>query len=379
MLSDYCYLIIALLMLPTVAFQAIPLFIKKHTPPFVTYIVSLTINIGYGLLFGNLDEIIAGLVILLFVLFYIIFLAKHLDSACSLNHQKMYFVKGEMCSRPINSSEFVSEISGNRALPPKVIVSGEAYHIKYHYSTSTYRDSKGNKYKKTTISRKTTHKITQELKYASWQEDGNPIRIKETNFIHATCPVHYFLDEGACDELNRIRSEVFNAIKNKDVYFSVNNTFLTPDKKDDITGYLSKKRSCVSRFYQNRWGRLAWYFFTILGYQSAFESIWCMQEERIRIRLKKKISMNPTAFRCAYGMKDFQAANTTFRTDNGKIDIQQSLIPSDEFSAHLQPPQALSSTLQQIPAPQVPPPQVRYEVAPGISAADWYGVDPIQP
>jgi hypothetical protein len=313
------------LMLPNTICQLIPIIKKRNTAPFWSYFWSLCINAGIGLTLGQ-STFQVGLGLLGVGFFFTII---PFDKCfCSSSFQCNHAACREIFSAPLSRKDFIREMCGNRALPPSIAVHAEAY----HYETRTERvrvddgDGKSHYETRTHQEKVTTWRGTKIFKYRSWEEAGNSIRIKETDIIHASCPVHYKLDGSAREGLRYLRERMYYLALFHDYYASVSNSFDTPGIKDIICGSISESNSSATQFYQGCGGRTLWILCTIIGYQSAFETFWCQKGERMRLRLKKKISGHRNTYRCGFMEEDGEAARSTFRFDGESVVIDTPLL-----------------------------------------------------
>jgi hypothetical protein len=323
------YLICTILMLPNILGMLIPILMHRNTPPALSYIFSLTLNIGYGLLYGINDydgEALGfGCAFILTVMISTFCFCD--EYFCSTSFHGNRFVYREISKPKLDRNGFIRDMCGNRALPPLIQVYAEAYHFETRVTYTTTRDAQGNVTTQRNVYQEkvVTYSLTKVYKYASWEERGNSIRIKETDIIHAVCPYSVHLDDQAKRELEELRLEMFNIARTRDLFVSVSNTFTVPNLKEIVTGSISKEEPCVISFYQGICGKFFWYFFFFIGYQCAYEAIWCAQGERMRMKLKKYVSGHRNTYRCAYGAEDPTAAMSTFRFDNNSYALDSSL------------------------------------------------------
>ena len=325
MSEGLAFLAAGLLMLPNTICQLIPICRKRHTAPFLSYLWSLCINAGYGLLFSSETQEIAYILIGIGFFFTII----PFDCCiCSSSFQCNHAAAREIFAKPLSRKDFIREMCGNRALPPSISVYAEAYHYETRTETVKVDDGDGKSHYETRTHEEkvTTWTGTKIFKYRSWQEDGNSIRIKETDIVHAACPVHYKLDSSAREGLSYLRERMYFLALCHDYYASVSNSFTTPGIRDIICGSISESSTQTTQFFQGCGGRTLWIFFTILGYQSAFETFWCQKGERMRLRLKKKISGHKGTYRCGFMEEDGEAARNTFRFDGESVVIDTPLL-----------------------------------------------------
>jgi len=359
MFDDGVALLVAgCLMLPNTILQLIPVIRKRHTAPFWSYFFSLCINAGYGLLLSENTRNIG----LAFVIFAFFFTIIPFDKCiCKASFQCNHSACREIFSKPLSRNEFIREMCGNRALPPSIAVMAEAY----HYETRTERvrvddgDGKSHYETRTHQEKVTTWTATKIFKYRSWEEDGDSIRIKETDIIHATCPVSYKLDSSAKDGLNYLRERMYYMALHRDYYANVSNSFDTPGLKDIVCGSISEEQGNATKFYQGCPGRTLWVIFTILGYQSGFETFWCQKGERMRLKLKKKISGKKDKYRCGFMAEDEEAAKSTFRFDGESVILEEPLFLNFYNGAPINP-----EFLKDLPDDPNHPPPASYEYPP---------------
>ena len=304
-------------MLPNVIFQLIPILRGRNPSAFWSFIFSLTLNCGYGFYFSNffIYRDTAYILIGIAATFTII---PYSMCCCSASFQSNHLAFREIMSKPLTKNQFIREMCGNRALSPLITVHCEAY----HYETRTVHSGKKTSTRREKV---VTFRSKRALPYQTWEEKGNSIRLKETDVIHAVCVPKYKLDESAKSELSNLRHIMYRLALSHDRYASVSNTFETPGLKESVVGTLSEDKDCVLSWYQTGLGRFFWVIFTIIGYQSAYESIWNQKGERMRLRLKKAISMGGH-YRCRAGQEDEFAAKDTFRFDDVQVVIDPTLL-----------------------------------------------------
>ena len=327
--AGFGMMVSALFMLPTIIFQLIPIIRKRHTPPFWSYFFSLVLNIGYGLLFSEVTRFFAY-----FILGYAAFftIVPFDYCCCKTKFNCNHTICRELFSKPLSKSEFLKKMCGNRALPPRVIVRAEAYHYETRTEYIQHTDSQGTWTEKKEVTEKvTTFEIARDLKYKSWEEGGNSIRMKENDIIHAFCLVNYELDSAANRELKNLRIKLDNIASKYDTYTSVTESYVTPGLRERVCGCISDDIACSAKFWQGCGGRILWILFTIIGYQSSIESFWASTGERMRLRLKKKISCEKSKYRCGFMEEDGEAASSTFRIDRDIVVINQSLINTNYY------------------------------------------------
>ena len=318
LISDpgFPYLAAGVLMFPNVLFQLIPIFRGRNTAAFWSFFFSLVINCGYGFLFGDYEMHQYGVYLLGFAALFTVIPYSY--CCCSTSFQGNHLAMREIFSKQRSRTDFIREMCGNRALPPCISVWCEAY----HYRTRVVRTKNGTSTRREKV---VTYRAKRALRYSTWEEKGNSIRMKETDVIHAVCTVHYKLDDSAKSALSDLRHTMYRLALSHDVYASVGNSFFVPGLKESVVGTLNEEKDCVMSFYQTGWGRLFWIIFLVLGYQSAYESIWCQKGERMKLRLKKAISCN-NQYHCTYGNEDGEAARDTFRFESGTVIIDPSIL-----------------------------------------------------
>ena len=306
--ASFPFLLSGILMLPNVIFQMIPLFRNRNTSPLWSFINSLIFNCSYGFYFGSNNYYQPSNGVILFLIALILTYGSFFNFPTSFENN--LFIYKEIMSKQINKEEFIKETCGNRALPPRIKIIVEAFHFerrgkRKHVKITTYRSKKY-------------------LKYYSWEEQGNSIRLNETDLLHSLHKVHYKLDESAKESLNQIRNYLYNLGLSKDKYSKVYTVFQTPGLKEHITGTLSDEKDCILLFYQTFLSRFFWFLFTLIGYQSLYESFWAQKGEKMALSLKKVISMQ-NKYRCFLNNFDHDAAKNTFRTNIGFYPLNDNL------------------------------------------------------
>ena len=323
--EGFPFLAAGILMLPTVLCQLIPVTQGRNTAAFWSYLFSLMMNCGYGFLAAGEKYLEVAQYLLGIPVFCTII--PFSMCCCKESFQSNHLALREIFSKPNSRADFIRKMCGNRALPPYITVWCEAYHYETRVEHVTTTDSQGNKHHETRTHREkvVTYRARRALRYQTWEEKGNSIRMKETDVIHAVCTVHYKLDEYARQDLADLRRRMYRMALSRDYYADVGNTFETPGLYSSVVGSLQESKDCATNFYQGCWGRFFWIIFFIIGYQSAFESFWNKKGERMKLRLKKAIS-GQRKYRCDFGAEDGHAAQETFRFDNGPVVIDQSIL-----------------------------------------------------
>ena len=211
-----------------------------------------------------------------------------------------------------------------------IIVSAKAYHEETRTEYETVTDSDGSTHTeiRTYTDTVVTWRNSQRFQYRSWQEDSNSIRIKETDVVHAVCTVRYHLDESGKELLHNFDKKMYNEALRHDIKASTSRKIQTPNIKHSITGYVCHDEPCETKFYQSCIGRFLWIFFTMIGYQLAYESRWASSGERMHLRLIKRISGTEGKYRCKYNQDDRVAAESTFRIENDVSALNSPLIMS---------------------------------------------------
>ncbi|EAX99807.1 hypothetical protein TVAG_175760 [Trichomonas vaginalis G3] len=354
------------LMVPTILTQMIPLIRKKPAASPYVYFNSLLINIGYGLLPAiTCNQALAYISYACLGIGFFFFIFPFDTCCCRSWFDGWHFAAGELCRSKLSRGEFITALCGNRALPPLITVHAEAYHYETrvrHYTT-TNSEGETEHHTETYTEKVTTYYNHKAYKYKSWQEDGNQIRIKETDVCHAVCTVHYRFDDKAVKKLNKLRRKMYKEAKRHDLYADVSHSIETPKFRTSITGYLCQEEPCEIKFYQSCIGRFLWFICSLLGYQSVFEYRWTSTGERMHLRLLKNISGHSDKYRCKFYQEDHDAASSTFRTDGGVYSLNDSLLMSfnpqviDPLWLQDLPPIEALPPGQQGQAPPPPPPQ----------------------
>lgn len=323
-------------MLPNIIAQMIPLCRKKYSASPYTFFCCCCINVGCGLLVSLhkmfYDETfglqISSYVLLGFGFFFLIF---PFDTCCCKTwFDGPHFAIGEICHRKLSRQDFINAMSSNRALPPSIVVTAEAWYEETRTREVAETDADGDTWYRTETYTETvtTWVGSADFEYLSWQEDSNSIRIKNTDIIHAVCKVRYNLDEGAQKELDKLVVAMDEIASHHDVHHSAGYKQSCPGIRYSVTGFYSHEEPGAITFYQSWYGRLFWSICFILGYQSAYETYWCSSGERMRLNLVKSISCQSGKYRCTYNTEDVVAAETTFRTDEIASTLNSPLLTS---------------------------------------------------
>lgn len=303
------FLFAGILMLPTIVFQIIPIIRGRNTAPFWSFLFSLMLNCGYGFLFGEGKLHKIGVYFIFFSAFFTII--PYSFCFCSTSFQGNHLVLREILDDPLSTSDFMNQICDNRAFPPQISVWCEAY----HYKTTVVRNSKGTHNRTTKV---VTFKDMKPFPYTSWEEKGTSINVKDATIIHALCSVSFRFDDSAKEGLNEFKNYMKNLAETHDEFSNVGFSRTVPGLKESLVGTLSEQIGCISSFYQSKMGRLLWFVFCAIGYQSSFESIWCQDGERMKVKLIKAISCGDK-LRCQYDDVDNEAADNTFIFNDTRI------------------------------------------------------------
>ena len=206
----------------------------------------------------------------------------------------------------------------------------------HHYTTTTV-DSKGNVQVQHHTEKVVTYRNVRPLKYTSWEEAGNSIRIpNDTTMFHAIVVPKYKLDDDAIVCLQQMREYMLQEALTHDVHASAWTSFTVEGLERSFCGPATKDKVCVADFFQSWYGRLLWVVFALLGYQAAYESIFAASGERVMLTVVKRVSMSDK-LRCKYREQDQAAAESTFRKEGGVLQIpmvleqQQFATPQSQF------------------------------------------------
>jgi hypothetical protein len=309
-LQSYLFISGAWMLINTIP-MLIALVRNFNSAPFCTYILTLIYNLGIPLIFIRYEVSIA------IGALFIIFLAIPFDYyMCKTSFQGNHVVARESFCGNNDRNAFMNALRRNRALPPLISVSAEAYHYETHIEHYTTTDSKGRTQHRTRTHnvRIVTWRLTQCLNYASWEEKGNPIRMADVSILHCICEAYYFLDESAQYALSRLRQDMLIEASWHDVYQSASTNFDVPNLNISISWYATDEPPCIYSFYTSVIGNIFWIIFAVCGLQTLFEVIWCAYGERMKLRLRKAVSME-NKYRCRIESPDETAAETTFRID----------------------------------------------------------------
>ncbi|EAY01955.1 hypothetical protein TVAG_430960 [Trichomonas vaginalis G3] len=322
------------LMIPNIIAEMVPLCRKKAPPSPFVFLNCLILNVGFGFLTSLVtgDEIlqITSYTCLGVGVFFLIFPFDY--CYCKTWFDGWHFAVGEIFNKKLSRQDFIQQMSGNRAIPPEITVTATASHDETRTEFETVTDSDGSTHTETRTYTVTvvTWRDTQAFHYESWQEDSNSIRIKETDVVHAVCTVKYDLDESCKRSLDAFEKTMYDIAKMHDTDVYTSRKMQTPNLKHSITGYICHEEPCETKFYQSCIGRFLWIFFTMIGYQLAYESRWASSGERMRLRLIKRMSSHGLKYRCRYGQDDVVAAESTFRIENEMTALNSPLIMSYE-------------------------------------------------
>lgn len=345
-------------MLPNVIFQIVPLVQRKNTAPAMSFIYSILLNVGYGLFIGyafNKSLLIPAIVFVAVTWAMIIIPCSY--CCCPTNFQGNNFIVREIFSEQLQGIEFTDKLARNRAYPPTITVSATAYHYETRIEHYTTRDSNGrvSHHTRTRRERVTTWHGSGTLKYSSWEEDGNSIRIGTHNVLHAVAIATYKLDKSAKKGVESLRGHMRAQALAHDRYATVSNSFIVNGLIDSVCGTTEKEIPDIMRFYQSCIGRFLWVFFLVIGYQSAYESFWCASGERVVLKLKKKISMKEGKYRCKFNHEDGEAIETTFKMEDGSKFITEMPLVQGNFDYYFsQYPSVNAIDVSQINQPMMP-------------------------
>ena len=363
--SELLYLLMGALMLPNAVSQAVTLLRKQHAAPMWSFHFSLVMNAGYSCMiyyyFGEgVDEVLktAGIVLLSIAVLVMIL---PVDQCCSKkSFQGNHFVFNELFHDFLDAKRFRELVERNRAAPPVVNVNVTASHMENRRVTHRRRDSRGRTYTehKTNKERVVTWRDTRQFLYASWEEQGNSIRLDDKlSVIHALFYVSYKFDTDAKMALQCYMNQLYVEGRMHDVDVEVNYHCSTPDLVAVACGTLGSERNWIVSFYGSWYGRLAWFLAWILGYQSLFECVWSSTGERMRMRLVKRMSMGHS-LRAKCGHSDHMGAEQSFK--NGALG--PIIGPSNPVNTPYAPPSETillpgdDSYPLQGPAPECPSP-----------------------
>jgi hypothetical protein len=173
---------------------------------------------------------------------------------------------------PLVTKEELQNIANdNSSLPPTIIVKGDAFH--------------------TTIDKKTlyTTRLSREINYESWQEEGTPIYLPDKELIKYRCVVEYVYDDKAQALHDQYVQELTNATSGKDEFYYVRDSnsvnalteFVTMSRKGCCVPCM---RSCFMNFIYN--------ISFFLGYHTIIEVFWRGIGTTVFFHSKKKIALD---------------------------------------------------------------------------------------
>lgn len=304
---------IGILTLPNVIAQLIPLLKRKNTAPLMSYFYSIFLNIGYGLLIDSFThKKLRFIAIIVLVCTWILILVPCALICCPTDFNGNTFVIREMGSNTLKGTRFTDKIARNRAYPPTVIVGASAYHYeKRNEYDSLLSILVPKRVKVTTWEGRAT------FKYASWEEIGNPIRLGKAKIYQCVFEPVISCDESAVEGYSRLVLLMKEEALTHDRYVELSSNNIINGLCDHVCGTNLEEPPFVMKFYQSCFAIFIWAVFVFIGYQSSFESFWCAASERVVMKLKKKISMNPNQYRCGFNQEDVVALQTTFRSEDG--------------------------------------------------------------
>jgi len=324
------------LMLPNVIIQMIPGIKRKHSAPYLAFIFSCCMNMGYGCLIQYFftcyhDQLYAAVALLAVPI--LMTAIPCTICCCAESFEGNLSATREVFSRALDERQFCEVLQMNRALFPHVVVNAEAYHYHTHYETRQVKDSNGHTHTETreVQEKVVTWRGSQSFHYKTWQEDGNSIRLSNDEILHCVCKTNYRLTEKGAKKLRKLRQQMLWLAYCYDSHANVTTSFSLPGYKPSSVGVLSKETPKVMKFYQSIGGRALWCLFFILGYQSAYEAFWSMSGNRMVLRLVKLMGKKSDNLRCKYWERDEYAAMTTFRKDEQPIlDQNEEIAPSQQ-------------------------------------------------
>lgn len=341
------WFLIGILTLPTHFAQFIPYLKRKSPPPYTLYISSLITNIGIALLVGLIEADMFKRT-LEFVLYLVLGINMYITGVI------MSFLNCCFCCSGFNNQDEIDEelragfddyetfqekLAKNRSFPPNVLVCGEAYH--YETRSRTYLNSEGRyvtEYYQDTV---VTYRNTLQLKYLSWQEEGNPITLTDdSSIIHGYIYCKFKFDEESINIINQMREVVYNDARPHDVFINVYNWFTVPDVQEKVCGTtrFSGKTPCVTKWIPTCGGRCLIIFLKIIGYSTLVYSCWSSTGIYLKMTLVKNISMKPKnegGLRCDFMEIDKDAIKTTFHSSNPNNQIEQPEIDEGKFQETL--------------------------------------------
>lgn len=168
------------------------------------------------------------------------------------------------------------------------------------------------------------------LLYKSWQEEGNPITLKEnTSMLHGNIECKYLFDEKSVEVINCMRNALYLDAKPHDQFCILLNNFYVPGMNKIICGTTRPpdgKMPCSSKWIPTCGGKFLMHFLKVFGYQNIIYSMWVSIGQNMKMKLVKRISMLPkeqSGLRCDYKSPDFESVEKTFHCENPTYDVEQ--------------------------------------------------------
>jgi hypothetical protein len=174
----------------------------------------------------------------------------------------------------VSKEELCFMANDNSSLPPTIAIRGDAFHAECTSKETIY-----------------TTRITKEIKYESWQEEGVPVYIPDKELIKYRCVVDYALDEKAQALHDQYVAELTNTLEGRDDYYYIRDAnsvralteFVTMSKKGCCVPCM---RSCFMKFIYN--------ISFFVGYHTIIEAIWRGIGATVFFRSKKRVSLDDT-------------------------------------------------------------------------------------
>lgn len=321
------FFFLGILTLPTNLAQIIPLLKRKNPPPAALYFSSILVNMGIAFLISAIDivsddkrsfEMIGYIIAAIF--FYVggvimSFINLFACDSCE-GFNDFEELNEELKTEFDDYETLTNKLMINRALPPLILVIGKAYH--YETETEYYTDSDGNQRTRSVTKEVTTYKNSWCLRYQSWQEEGNSIRIdKDLSMIHGRVEAYFTYDNETIDVLNRMREVAYQDARPHDTWAYAYNEFWVPEKYEIINGTTRTDGSvpCVSKWIPTIGGRILIIFLKIIGYSTLIYALWTSKGTNMKMKIIKRVSMKPkheSGLRCGYMENDQYAAERTF-------------------------------------------------------------------
>jgi hypothetical protein len=149
-----------------------------------------------------------------------------------------------------------------------------------------------------------TFEKTEELTYASWQEEGMPVMFPPVVVVNGTFVPIIGMDQPGIERQKQMKARLLAEGKNHDSDVIVESWEEVVGDTSPVKGIVDEEEyQCIQDKFRTCGGAILWGLCMILGWQAGIESFMRWSEGDVKIELNKKTAQS-LIYRTEYGQRD---------------------------------------------------------------------------